>query len=75
MLSKLIPSIDFMDHAVTGIVSKKQPTPSPGDEIKLHIPELMTKIPFAEAQISTLKTRGQTIFVNFDGEKLVFNIQ
>ena len=64
MLTRLIPNVTLADHLMTGSVAKTQTTPRPGESIKLHIPELMTKIDPGEAQLKTLNVKGKTIFIN-----------
>ena len=64
MLTKLIPNVKLADHLMTGSVAKKQTTPRPGDTIRVHIPELMSKIDFGEANLKTLNVKGKTIFIN-----------
>lgn len=64
MLSKLIPKLNIMDHQITAKVTKKQNTPRPGDKMKVYTAEVMSKIPFAEATIKTVSTKGNKIFLN-----------
>ena len=64
MLSRLIPNVDLITRTMTSTVVQKQKTPSPGESIKLHIPELMTKIPVDDAKITSVQTRGKNIFLN-----------
>ena len=64
MLSRLIPPVALNDKTFTGTISKKMKTPAPGDPMKLHIPELMTKISSGDPKISTVHVKGTTILKN-----------
>ena len=64
MLSRLIPPVALNDKTFTGTITKEMKTPAPGDPMKLHIPELMTKISSGDPKISTVHVKGTTILKN-----------
>ena len=64
MLSRLIPPVELNDKTFTGSISNDMKTPAPGDPMKLHIPELMTKISSGTPKISTVQVKGGTILKN-----------
>lgn len=64
MLSKLVPPVTIHDTSYTGKLTDGMRSPSPGDPMKIFIPDLMSKIAPTEPKITTETVKGGTLFVN-----------
>ena len=64
MLSKLVPPVTIHDTSYTGRLTDSMRSPSPGDPMKIFIPDLMSKMSPTAPSITTETVRGGTLFVN-----------